>query len=73
MNPVEPYKPREVEYLKEATFQGWRLKVYGISTGSEPVLIELAETGLNSILPNLPQPALTEDRYGVGFAIIHEK
>jgi len=68
---IEPYKPREAEFRKEADFGEWRLKVYGISTGDELVSDALVETGLNAILPNLPQPALSEDRYGVGFVIIH--
>lgn len=71
MTDIEPYIAREVEFRKIATFEGWRLKVYGISTGAEPVSDDLVETGLNEILPNLPQPAMAADRYGVGFVIVH--
>ena len=71
MTDLEPYRAREVEFRKRATFEGWRLKVYGISSGEESVSDELVETGLIKILPNLPAPALSENRYGVGFVIIH--
>ena len=71
MTRIEPYKPRDVEFRKEVAFDGWRLKVYGISTGDEPVSSDLVETGLSAILSSLPQPAFSEDRYGVGFVIIH--
>ena len=71
MSTIEPYRAREVEFHKEVTFGEWRLKVYGLSTGNESVSGELVKIGLSSILPKLPQPALSDDRYGVGFAIIH--
>lgn len=28
--------------------------------------------GLENVLPHLPQPAVTDDRYGLGFLIIHQ-
>lgn len=68
---IEPYKPRPVKFLKVVNFNGWRLKVYAISTGTVPVTDELVSTGLNAILPELPQPASNDDRYGVGYVIIH--
>lgn len=71
MTTIEPYESRAVNFLKEVGVGGWRLKLYGLSTGSEPVTDELVATGLSKILPELPEPATTDDRYGVGFAIIH--
>ena len=71
MNTIEPYEPSTVDFLKEVSAEGWRLKVYGLSTGRCTVTDELVSTGLSKILPELPQPASTEDRYGVGFVIIH--
>jgi len=68
---IDPYTAREVRFHKEASFEGWRLKVYGISTGKEPVSDDLVEIGLNAVLPKLPLPALSENCYGVGFLIIH--
>ena len=71
MNTIEPYQPRTVDFLKVVSVEGWRLKVYGLSTGTDAVTDELVSTGLSKILPELPQPASTGDRYGVGFVIIH--
>ncbi len=71
MNTIEPYSPRVVEFLKEVNFENWRLKVYGLSTGKDPVSDSLVSTALSRLLPMLPLPAITEDRYGVGFVIIH--
>lgn len=71
MGKIEPYSARPVTFKEEVNFGGWRLKVYAISTGADSVTEELAATGLNAILPELPQPASTNDRYGVGFVIIH--
>jgi hypothetical protein len=71
MNTIEPYEPRNAGFLKQVSVDGWKLKVYGLSTGSDAVTDELVATGLSRILPELPRPASTEDRYGVGFVIIH--
>lgn len=71
MSAIEPYSARPVTFLKEVSSNGWRLKVYAISTGAEGVTDNLVSSGLNAILPELPLPASTDDRYGVGFVIIH--
>ena len=71
MSTIDPYSARPVTYLKEVSSNGWKLKVYAISTGDGRVTEDLVVTGLNSILPELPLPASTDDRYGVGFVIIH--
>ena len=71
MTTIEPYVPRKVEFLKEVSFEDWRLKVYGLSTGKDPVTDDLVSIALRQLLPTLPLPAITEDRYGVGFTIIH--
>ena len=71
MNTIEPYSARPVTFLKVVSFDGWRLKVYAISTAAECVTDALVSKGLDAILPELPLPASTDDRYGVGFVIIH--
>ena len=45
--------------------------MYGISTGSDPVTDDLVSAGIKEILSMIPQPAITDHRYGVGFVIIH--
>ena len=72
MNTVEPYIKRPVKFIKQVEFRDWRLKVYGLSAVSKPVSDELVTKAIDKVLPNLPQPANTEDRYGAGFLIIHQ-
>ena len=68
---IEPYVQRPVELLKQISSEGWRIKVYGISAKSKPLSKELVSAGIQIVLPHLPQPALADQRYGVGFFIIH--
>lgn len=70
------YKTRPVRFLNLAEHAGWRIKVYGIrftEDGSEerpdPTIIKLAQ---RAMLEQLPQPAVADSRYGVGFLIIHQ-
>ena len=72
VNNIEPYEKRPVEFLKQVSSGGWRIKVYGISAKSEPLSKELVSEGIKAVLSHLPQPALAEQRYGVGFLIIHQ-
>jgi hypothetical protein len=72
VNNIEPYEQRSVEFLKHVSSGDWRIKVYGISVKSESLSRELISEGMKAVLPHLPQPALTEQRYGVGFLIIHQ-
>jgi len=72
VNNFEPYEKRPVNFLKEINSSGWRIKVYGISAKSEPLSKELVSEGIRAVLSHLPTPALTENRYGVGFLIIHQ-
>ena len=68
----DPYVVRPVEFIDQVDFDGWRLKVYAISSTSLPVPNEIVSAGLENVLSHLPQPAVTENRYGVGFVIIHQ-
>ena len=72
MHSFSPYIVRPVEFIDQVESDGWRLKVYAISATSLPVPNEIVSAGLEKVLPHLPQPAVTEDRYGVGFLVIHQ-
>lgn len=70
------YKTRPVRFLDLVEHAGWRIKVYGIrfsEDGTEetpdPSIANLAQ---KAMLEQLPQPAVTGSRYGVGFLIIHQ-
>ncbi|NQY25092.1 MAG: hypothetical protein HRT41_13775 [Campylobacteraceae bacterium] len=72
MNKIVPYKKRAVTFIKEIGYEGWRMKVYGISSKAEVLSKELVSEGIEAVLFHLPKPALSEQRYGVGFLIIHQ-
>ena len=71
MHAIDPYVARPIEFIDQVNSEGWRIKVYGISAKSLPLREELVAGALKNILSHLPQPAVTEQRYGVGFLIIH--
>ena len=71
MHSFEPYDARPIESIEQVNSEGWRIKIYGISVKSLPLPKELVSEGIKTILSYLPQPALTDQRYGVGFIIIH--
>jgi hypothetical protein len=68
----EPYRPRPVRFLEEWREAGWRLKVYGIAYRGERPRAELVETAKRLARARLPQPAVNESRYGVGFLGVHD-
>ena len=72
MHDLEPYKKRPLEFIGRYDSHGWRLKVYGISAQLLPLPEEIVSEGIKSVTQYLPQPAVTEQRYGVGFLIIHQ-
>jgi hypothetical protein len=68
----EPYRPRPVRFLEEWREAGWRLKVYGIAYRGDRPRAELVETAKRLAHERLPQPAVNESRYGVGFVGVHD-
>ena len=71
MHNFDPYVPRPTKFIDQINSEGWRIKVYGISAKSLPLPDEVLLEGMKIALAHLPQPALSEQRYGVGFLIIH--
>jgi hypothetical protein len=68
----QPYAPRPLRFLRLEALDGWRLKLYGISAHGELPRDELVEATLEIAAEALPRPAVTEERYGVGFATAHD-
>ena len=68
----EPYRPRPIRFLEEWRDAGWRLKVYGIAYKGERPRAPLVETAKRVARARLPQPAMGEGRYGVGFLGVHD-
>lgn len=71
MHNFEPYLMRPTKFIDQINSEGWRIKVYGISAKSLPLPGEILSEGMTIARAHLPQPASSEQRYGVGFLIIH--
>jgi hypothetical protein len=68
----QPYPPRPVRLRELWEWQGWRVKVYGISAqGEHPseVLVQAAKRGAQQ---RLPQPAFSVKHYRVASMIIYD-
>jgi hypothetical protein len=72
MRIAEPYAPRPVRCLDVLSFDGWRLKLYGIAFRGERPAQALVDAAVDVAHERLPRPAITADRYGVGFAGAHD-
>jgi hypothetical protein len=67
-----PYAPRHIRFIRGEDVDGWQLKLYSIALeGKEPRQEFLAAT-LDLAASVLPRPAVTDGRYGVGFATAHD-
>lgn len=67
-----PYTPRPVRFLELWEWQGWRMKIYGIAAQAQYPSEELVQAAKKIAKRRLPQPALSDRHYGVGFMIIHD-
>lgn len=70
---LEPYSPRPIRFIELWEDGGWRIKVYGIlyRGGADRPDPELLTAARGAARARLPQPAVAEDRYGVGFLGVH--
>lgn len=68
----QPYQPRHVEHLTTVRQQGWRLKVYGISTGGDGPRPELVQAALETAEGALPDSTGPADGRGLGFLVVHD-
>lgn len=68
----EPYRPRPIAFDGVREIGGWRIKMYAITHGPEPLDRPCYEQGLELARDALPQPPVQADRPGVGFIIAHQ-
>ena len=72
---MQPYAPRPIRSHGIRTHADWRLKLYSIVLGDPPAVWDDYwddfETGFARVLAELPQPARSAERLGVGFLIAH--
>ena len=69
---AEPYATRSVRCLDLLTLNGWHLKLYGITYRGERPVEALVDAAVAAAQERLPRPAVTNDRYGVGFVGAHD-
>lgn len=69
---AEPYATRSVRFLDLLAFDGWRLKLYGIAYRAERPEQALVDAAVAAARRALPRPAVSDDRYGVGFVGAHD-
>jgi hypothetical protein len=67
-----PYSPRALQFLGIREFRGYQLKVYSIVYGNAPFDSDSFEAGLQVAIRELPHPPVTDERPGLGFAILHQ-
>jgi hypothetical protein len=67
-----PYRARPVRFVGLHQLGEWRLKVYGITAAGGRPRRELTDAALSVATNVLPRPAQSNDRYGVGFLVVHD-
>jgi hypothetical protein len=67
-----PHRTRPIRFLRTERVNDWRLKLYTIATHGHAARPEFIEETLRRAPAIFPQPAHTDDRYGIGFVIVHD-
>lgn len=68
-----PYQERSIRFKEVTNYEGWRIKVYGISRqNQDPIDDGLFATSTGRLFNHLPSNATSESSYGVGFYILHQ-
>jgi hypothetical protein len=68
----EEYRARPIRFLELFERDGWRLKLYSVTYGADRLAREIYDEGLRIASQQLPQPAESAHRPGIGFAIFHQ-
>ncbi|MFJ7078965.1 hypothetical protein [Streptomyces sp. NPDC098781] len=70
--PQIPYQPRSVRFQQRVTLGDWVVKLYAIAPHGHSFREGVAEAAVHAARQTLPSPAVTSERYGVGFVIAHD-
>jgi hypothetical protein len=68
---LEPYVPRHIHFVELWREGVWSLKLYTILHPSKTASPEVLGACKAAVAEFLPQPAVTPERYGVGFLSLH--
>lgn len=66
------YQPRPIRFHEIRTMAGYRLKLYSIVDGKQPINWNRFESGCDLVMRLLPKKVTTPERPGVGFLIAHQ-
>jgi hypothetical protein len=66
------YRPRRARFLELCEAEGWLVKLYGIAYEGDGPPSSSVEAAKRAAGEALPQPARTDDRYGIAVVIVHE-
>ncbi len=66
------YQPRPIRFLELWQPNEWRIKVYGIAYGAQSPDEKLVTAIKRAAHEALPEPAVTDSRYGLGFVCAHQ-
>jgi hypothetical protein len=69
---VAPHEARPIRFLRRERCGAWRLKLYGIALPGRTPRDDLVDAAVDLAADVFPSPAAGEDRYGVGFVIVHD-
>ena len=69
---MRPYRSRPVYFAGVHEHRSWRLKRYAVRLHAGVPDWRAAAPAFDQALAMLPQPAVTAERAGVGFVILHE-
>jgi hypothetical protein len=68
----ERYAARSIRFLALWQCGDWRIKLYGLAYRASSPDDSLIAAARRLFATSLPQPAVTEERCGVGFAAVHQ-
>jgi hypothetical protein len=69
---MQAFAPRQIRFHGIREPGGWQIKLYSVLYGSGPLDLDSFEAGLRLAERDLPQPAVTKARPGLGFVIAHQ-
>jgi hypothetical protein len=69
---MQPFAPRTIAFHGIRRAGDWRLKTWSVVAGAEAVDWDAFEGGIALAERELPQPAVSAGRLGVGFLIAHQ-
>jgi hypothetical protein len=67
-----PYAPRPTRFRGVVEYEGYRMKRYTLTLPGEPFDDARFQSGRGLALSAVPEPAVTDERPGVGFVIEHQ-